>query len=257
MRARRRRGNPGRTFVETIEAPQSSAAPTRSTIDSAISTTSSPLRIQRPARRRPTSGHPPSAHAATPARAACHAGAKPKRMPVRRLAEREREDGAVDRDVVDARDAAGAERPNRWISARWRDRLRAMPPASARTTLSTSICRTRRRRLAPSAVLIAISFSRTDARTSSRLATFAHAMSTTTPTAASRVSSAGRMSLPTICSCSGVTSADSSALESGYCLASRSEIVFISTAGLLDGDAGSSAGRSRRESDRRGLALPG
>ena len=39
-----------------------------------------------------------------------------------------------------------------------------------------------------------ISFSRTDARTSSRLATLAQAIRTTTATAASSVSSAGRMS---------------------------------------------------------------
>ena len=110
-----------------------------------------------------------------------------------------------------------------WIggSARYARSRPSAPPATASTRLSASICITSRRRPAPSAVRIATSFSRTDARTSSRFATFAHAISTTTPTAASSVRSAGRIA-PTTCSCSATTSADSLALESGYCSASRS-----------------------------------
>ena len=76
---------------------------------------------------------------------------------------------------------------------------------------------TSRRRPAPSAVRMAISFSRTDARTSSRFATFAQAIRTTTPTAASSVSSDGRAP-PTICSRSGTTSADSLAFDFGILL---------------------------------------
>ena len=52
-------------------------------------------------------------------------------------------------------------------------------------------------------------------------------MRTTTATAAKRVVSAGRIPR-TICSCSSMTSALSLADASGYCVASRSEIVFIS-----------------------------
>jgi hypothetical protein len=55
------------------------------------------------------------------------------------------------------------------------------PPMSASTTLSASICRTRRQRPAPSAMRTAISRWRAVARASSRLATFAQAMSSTKP----------------------------------------------------------------------------
>ena len=78
------------------------------------------------------------------------------------------------------------------------------PPTAASSTLSVSSCRTRRARPAPSARRIAISRWRTDERASSRFATFAQAISSTQPTAASSVSSAGRTS-PTRSSCSGMT----------------------------------------------------
>ena len=55
----------------------------------------------------------------------------------------------------------------------------------------------------------------------------AQAIRITTPTAASSVNSAGRMPA-TMLSCRPMTSADSFALLSGYCTASRSEMVFIS-----------------------------
>src|SRR6185436_7033742 len=50
---------------------------------------------------------------------------------------------------------------------------------------------TTRQRTAPSAVRIAISFSRSAARASNRLATFAHAINNTHPTAPSRIRIAG------------------------------------------------------------------
>ena len=60
-------------------------------------------------------------------------------------------------------------------------------PASASTSVSASSCMTVRRRLAPSAVRIAISLPRATVRASSRLATFAHAMRSTPNTAPSIV----------------------------------------------------------------------
>ncbi len=57
------------------------------------------------------------------------------------------------------------------------------PPRHPRTTLSTSSCRTTRQRDAPRATRTAISRERFAARDSSRLATFAHAISSTKPTA--------------------------------------------------------------------------
>ena len=62
----------------------------------------------------------------------------------------------------------------------------APPTAAPRaeiSRLSVMSCRMMRPRPAPSAVRTAISVSRDDARTSSRFATFAHAMSSTNPTA--------------------------------------------------------------------------
>jgi hypothetical protein len=53
------------------------------------------------------------------------------------------------------------------------------PPISASVTLSVIICRSRRERRAPKAERMAISRSRTVARTSTRLATFTHASSRT------------------------------------------------------------------------------
>ncbi len=76
------------------------------------------------------------------------------------------------------------------------------PPATASTALSVSSCRAMAQRLAPSAVRSANSPSRTVARTSSRWATLAHAISSTSATAPSRTSSAGRACLTTS-SCSG------------------------------------------------------
>ena len=60
-------------------------------------------------------------------------------------------------------------------------------PAVASTNDSASRRAMRRRRLAPSAVRMAISFVRTAVRAMSRLATFAHAMSITPNTAPSIV----------------------------------------------------------------------
>ena len=57
------------------------------------------------------------------------------------------------------------------------------PPASDSTTLSVSSCRMIRPREPPIAARIAISRRRPVARTSSRFATFAHAMSSTKLTA--------------------------------------------------------------------------
>ena len=82
----------------------------------------------------------------------------------------------------------------------------AAAPAAARTRLSVRSCRASRARLAPRAVRTAISELRRVARIRSRFATFAHAISVTSPTAPSSISSAGRTS-PTRVSASGRTTA--------------------------------------------------
>ena len=60
--------------------------------------------------------------------------------------------------------------------------------------VSERICRTTRTELAPRAVRIAISFCRARVLTKTRLATLAHAISSTNPTAPSKTSKAGRTS---------------------------------------------------------------
>src|SRR5215472_9820900 len=60
------------------------------------------------------------------------------------------------------------------------------PPARPRSALSVRLCRTKRPRLAPSATRMANSRSRETARASIKLATFAHAISSTRPTAPSK-----------------------------------------------------------------------
>ena len=69
----------------------------------------------------------------------------------------------------------------------------AAPPTHDRTTLSTTSWRMTRARLAPSAIRSAISFCRSTARASSRLATLAQAISRTSATAPVSSTSAGRM----------------------------------------------------------------
>jgi len=94
------------------------------------------------------------------------------------------------------------------------------PPITARSRLSVSNCPISRARLAPSAVRIAISRSRTVARASNRLATFADAMSSTNATAPRSTSSAERTS-PTIASSSGVTRKLMLELVAGFCCSIR------------------------------------
>ena len=72
------------------------------------------------------------------------------------------------------------------------------PPASESSTLSVSNCPTMRLRPAPSAARIAISRRRIVARASNKFATFAHAISSTQPTAPSNTSSDVRTSPTTV-----------------------------------------------------------
>jgi hypothetical protein len=96
----------------------------------------------------------------------------------------------------------------------------AAPPITESTTLSVSSWRTSRPLPAPNATRTATSRSRAAARASSRLATFAQAMSSTSPTAPLKTRSAGRTS-PTRSSFIATTSDCSVAFVSGYCSASR------------------------------------
>jgi hypothetical protein len=101
------------------------------------------------------------------------------------------------------------------------------PPAAASTRLSVASCLRIRRRPAPRAERMAISRSREVVRASIRFATLAHAMSSSNPTVASRIMSAGRAS-PTSCSYNGSTVIVAFALVVGYVFASCSPIASIS-----------------------------
>ncbi len=92
------------------------------------------------------------------------------------------------------------------------------PPIIESARLSVRSWRISRRRPAPSAARSDISRLRETARASWRLATFAHAMSSTTPTNPSRISSDARTG-PTVTSRSSRVSGASWALVSGYCAA--------------------------------------
>ena len=124
----------------------------------------------------------------------CSAGTSPKRTPVTSATV------AVNSTTVPSmrqiRRRAGCS-PDSAPPARgcWRPpgTVRARRPPTASIRLSTSSPRTSTPRSAPSAVRIATSFCRDAARASSRFATFTHAMSSTSPTAPSSTSSAGRM----------------------------------------------------------------
>ena len=81
-----------------------------------------------------------------------------------------------------------------------------MPPAPASTRLSVNNCRANCPRPAPNAIRMAISFLRPAARASNKFATFAVAISNTSPTTASNTSNAVLES-PSISRASGTRSA--------------------------------------------------
>jgi hypothetical protein len=101
------------------------------------------------------------------------------------------------------------------------------PPASDSTMLSVSNWRTMRLRLAPMAARTANSLRRVVERASSRLATFAQAISSTNPTAPNSTSRVEPTS-PTITLVSGFTLMPCFALDLGYASASRAAMALIS-----------------------------
>ncbi len=89
------------------------------------------------------------------------------------------------------------------VTASQASAMPASPPGIASTRLSTRACPTTCPRVAPSARRTASSRRRIAARANRRLARFAHAISSTSPTAPLRTRSAGRRS-PVMRRCSGV-----------------------------------------------------
>ena len=131
--------------------------------------------------------------------------------------------------------------PRMFALIHWRNAYaNAMPsaaPMSATMTLSVSSWRTMRQRSAPSATRTAISFERAVARARSRLATFAHAMSSTNATDAIMIISTGRK-LPACCSRIVCASTPQPRFDAGYCVSSADGDGAEIVAHLLDRDAG-------------------
>ncbi len=121
-----------------------------------------------------------------------------------------------------------------------RPKAKATPsaaPVRATSTLSVRSCRTTRQPSAPSATRTAISFERAVARASSRLATLAHAMRSTNPTAAIMINSTGRM-LPTWKSRSVWTSAPQPSVAARVLRLERGRDATEIALGLLERDRG-------------------
>ena len=104
-----------------------------------------------------------------------------------------------------------------------------------------------RQRLAPSPARTAISFLLELARASNKFATFAHAISSTKPTAPRQYQNGRRIS-PVSCVRSGTTLTPQLVLNSGYCCARRAPIVSISCLCLVHRDAGLQTRHGRSES---------
>ena len=94
------------------------------------------------------------------------------------------------------------------------------PPSPARSSASVSSCRNSRVRPAPSAPRIAISRALAEARASSRLATLAQTISSTTATTAINSMSGGNSWSASIC-CIGVTRSPTPVLVFGYAASRR------------------------------------
>ena len=135
---------------------------------------------------------PPSLSAETPGAPNFRTAKRPNTIPLATEMARVKNNTVGSRPISSTRGSStGAIRRSRAMPACASNRLSA-PPPSASTTLSDSSARARRPRLAPRAARIASSCWRASARTRNRFATFPHAMTSTTPTAAKRIQ---RMSL--------------------------------------------------------------
>ena len=141
---------------------------------------------------------------ASDARDPCNAGTSPNAMPVRIASAPVK---ASTRQSIRTSESRGVSAGSVDCNSRRPCVARAMPsapPRDASRTLSVSSCRMMRRRPAPSAERTAISRERPADRARVRLATFAHAISSTRATALSSISSRSR-ELATMSLWSGTT----------------------------------------------------
>ena len=176
--------NPGPSVLRLARLRANSPAPATSSVDSATCATTSVLRS------RACWTPPPAALDFFLERAVEVHGRPAQRRRQAEQQRRERRDDQREGEHPRGRAWSTAPRRTRRAAARRpadrratpRRAARAAPPSAATSALSTSVCRTRRDRLAPIARRTLISRCRPVARASIRLATLAQAMSSTRPT---------------------------------------------------------------------------
>ena len=176
------RTNPGSRSRRFSRLRTNNPAPTSSNNESATCTITNALRRSRRANRCEKSLFKADT---TSGRVALRAGTMPQINPVSR--ETAKENPSNRASGVRCRSSGNVPVGSRLNSTRTLQYAKtrpASPPITARITASVTNCEMRRQRPAPIATRIAISFRRDTARASSRLATFAHAISKTNPTTA-------------------------------------------------------------------------
>ena len=169
-----------------------SPAPTSATSESAIWATTNAFRT-RPLRRPPPIVPASSLSVETSSGFdACNAGARPNTTPVIRetASVKTNTRQSIVRLSQTGRPRSGTNETSVPAVHNAKSRPHA-PPSSASIKLSVNNCRTKRRRLAPSASRIPISRRRAVARPSRRLATLAQAIRSTTPATAIKIAKTG------------------------------------------------------------------
>ena len=204
-----------------------SPAPISRTNDTAISPMTSSARIRFPLVP-PAASRPPSFSVSFMSRCdTCIAGARPNMIPVTNATNPVKTSTFASILMACACEIVSGINVFNTRSPAIESNSPTAPPITASKTLSVKNCLVRRDRPAPRAKRNAISFCRAAARASNKLATFAHAINRTNPTAPNSTRRAGLMS-PTTCSCSAVTTLPTRRFSSGYCWARRAAIVLIS-----------------------------
>ena len=181
---------PGFTLHRAARLRIINPAPASRTRASAISTATKTLCVRC---REPLDPRPPSFNVSPRLeRASLSAGASPKKIPTSSATPRVKSRTCRSTPISFTRGSAAGREFKTDLVPQYASSSPAPALASESTTLSVSSCRTTRTRPAPSAARIVNSRVRPVARASSRLATLAHAISRTKPTAPSSTSRNGR-----------------------------------------------------------------
>ena len=192
--------NPGSTDSRRLKLRSRSPAP----LSSVTASASSPTTMARLARLvivLPCEPRPPLRSAsATPRPATCIAGNEPKTRPATSAASVVAASVRPSIDAFCTSNSPGGTWASKTVIPIFANPMPIAAPTTESITLSVISWRTSRPRPAPSALRIAISVSRADARTSRRFATLAHAINRTSTTAA-KMTYKGFFRSPTVHSC--------------------------------------------------------